>query len=56
MGDGIEKAILLANIIKDREKDRRIKLVISSDKVVIHLDDITITWPSDKKLNKDLYL
>ncbi len=52
MGDGVEKAILLANILKNRNRD--INISISKDKVAISLEGSTITWPSRKDLKGDI--
>jgi hypothetical protein len=41
-GDGLERAICLANILKNRNKHKHINIVVEKDHVVITLDERTI--------------
>ncbi|MDZ7836520.1 MAG: hypothetical protein U5N58_00515 [Actinomycetota bacterium] len=47
-GDGVEKALLLANVLINKNSDRDINIRVDKDKVVISLDGSIITWPSGK--------
>ncbi len=50
-GDGFEKAICLANILKYRNSDRSISIRVLNDYVEINFNNRTIHWPSNKGLN-----
>ena len=50
-GDGLEKAICLANILKYRNSDRSISIRVLNDYVEINFNNRTIHWPSNKGLN-----
>jgi hypothetical protein len=49
-GDGLERAICLANILKNRNPDQIIDINIEKDHVDIIINDKIITWPSCKDL------
>jgi len=55
-GDGLERAICLANILKNRNKHRHININVEKDHVVINLDERTIRWPSGKGLEGNIKL
>ncbi len=55
-GDGVEKAILLANYIYGIEKNRDINLVIDKNKVCLEHNDKQYLFTSSKKLQKELNL
>ena len=54
MGDGLERAICLANILKNRNSYKNISINVEKDNVTIILDEITIKWPSAKGLNGNI--
>ncbi len=47
-GDGFEKAICLANILKYKNNDRSINIIALNDYIEINFDNKTIRWPSNK--------
>ncbi len=49
-GDGVEKAICLADILKARHTDKELKLCIAPDRAELHLDGHTWSWASTKGL------
>lgn len=49
-GDGFEKAICLANILKYKNSDRSINIIAMDDYIEINFDNKTIRWPSNKGL------
>ncbi len=55
-GDGLERAICLVNILKDRNKYKHININVEKDNVTIILDDIIIKWPSGKGLKGNIDL
>ncbi|MGZ5548634.1 MAG: hypothetical protein ACXWFZ_11865, partial [Nitrososphaeraceae archaeon] len=55
-GDGLERVILLANILKNRNKHKQININVEKDNVTIRLDEITIIWPSFKGLKGNINL
>jgi hypothetical protein len=55
-GDGLEKAICLANILKSRNPNQNIEINVEKDYVEIITGGKTITWPSDKGLNGNIKL
>ena len=56
MGDGLERAICLANILKNRNSYKNININVEKDNVTTILDEITIKWPSAKGLNGNISL
>ena len=50
-GDGLEKAICLANILKSRNLHLQIDINIEKDHVALNINEDTITWPTQKGLN-----
>lgn len=54
-GDGIEKAFLLANIIKSRTKDAQLQLNIDSDSAAL-ISDKTYSFKSEKTIRKNINL
>jgi hypothetical protein len=55
-GDGLEKAICLTNILKNRNRYKHININVEKDNVTIELDEITIRWPSSKGLKGNINL
>lgn len=55
-GDGLEKAICLANILKNRNNNLNIDLNVEKDHVIININKKTITWPSNKGLKGNISL
>ncbi|OAA84944.1 hypothetical protein [Clostridium ljungdahlii] len=55
-GDGFEKAICLANILKYRNNSRSIRIRVLNDHVEINLNNRIINWPSNKGLNGTIKL
>jgi hypothetical protein len=55
-GDGLEKVILLANILKNRNRYKQININVEKDNATITLDEITIKWPSLKDLEGNIAL
>jgi hypothetical protein len=53
-GDGIEKAVLLANILKNRYTNMEIKIKITQNEVKLSSDKVRHTFFSSKKLTADL--
>jgi hypothetical protein len=49
-GDGLERALCLANILKNRNQHLLIDINIQNDRVSIIINEKTITWPSSKGL------
>jgi len=49
-GDGLEKAICLANILKNRNNSLFMEIIAETDHVDININGETITWPSEKGL------
>ncbi|ADK16659.1 MULTISPECIES: hypothetical protein [Clostridium] len=56
MGDGLEKAICLANILKYRNNSRSICIRVLNDHVEINFNNKIINWPSNKGLNGTIKL
>ncbi len=56
MGDGLERAICLVNILKSRNNYKHININVEKNNVTIILDKITIKWPSSKGLEGDINL
>lgn len=50
-GDGFEKAICLANILKHRNNELSINISVMNDYVEVNFDNKTIHWLSNKGLN-----
>ncbi len=50
-GDGAEKAICLANILKSRHGAASVRVEITPDFATIALGDKTVRWPSSKNLS-----
>jgi hypothetical protein len=50
-GDGFERAICLANILKYRNSDQSVTITALGDHIEIIFDNKTIRWPSNKGLN-----
>jgi hypothetical protein len=55
-GDGLERALTLATLLKHRVPDRPVTLAITPDKARIEWDDQHLDLPSQKGLTKDLTL
>ncbi|AZV58352.1 hypothetical protein [Clostridium sp. AWRP] len=55
-GDGLEKAICLANILKYRNNSRSIRIRVLNDHVEINFNNKIINWPSNKCLNGTIKL
>ncbi len=55
-GDGLEKAICLANIMKNRKRYKHIGISVEKENVTITLDEKTLKWPSTKGLEGDIDL
>ena len=53
-GDGLEKAILLANIWKKRHSDEIIRLTAHAEHIQLHLGSRTVEFESEKGLSHDL--
>jgi len=49
-GDGLEKAICLANILKNRNSSLFMEIIAETSHVDININGETITWPSEKGL------
>lgn len=49
-GDGLERAICLVSILKNRNRHMHLIINIEKDNVTIILDETTIKWPSNKGL------
>ncbi|MEI7616461.1 MAG: hypothetical protein WCJ54_07080, partial [Actinomycetota bacterium] len=49
-GDGLERAICLANILKNRNNSLFMEIIAETDHVDININGETITWPSEKGL------
>jgi hypothetical protein len=49
-GDGLERAICLADVLKNRNKYKNININVEEDHVKIVLDETVLTWPSAKGL------
>jgi len=49
-GDGAEKAVLLANIMRNKHPEAAIKIDVSPDKAVLSCDSILHEFPSTKEL------
>ena len=49
-GDGLEKAICLVNILKNRNKYKNIGISVEPNHVTVTLDELKITWPSSKNV------
>ncbi len=56
MGDGLERAICLANILKNRNPDLSMEINVEKDHVDIIIEGKTITWPSTKGLKGNIRL
>ena len=55
-GDGIEKAVLLANAILKFEGKSRINIIINNDGVILESSGNRYSFPTGKKLNKTITL
>jgi hypothetical protein len=55
-GDGLERAICLANILKSRNRSLVIDINVEKDHIVIIVAEITIKWPSNKGLKGKIRL
>ncbi|MCE5329457.1 hypothetical protein LLG07_03865 [bacterium] len=55
-GDGLERAICLANILKNRNRYKNININVEKDHVTITLDKITAVWPSCKGIEGNIKL
>jgi hypothetical protein len=49
-GDGIERALMLANILKVRDPEKTIHLDITEEHVVLTAGSVRVDWPSAKQL------
>ena len=49
-GDGLEKAVLLANIIKDREPDKPLAIEITESSAILHAGSDSISFATSKGL------
>ena len=50
-GDGIEKAVLLANVIKNRDPDSKVTITISEGVVELDSGDIAEAFETSKNLS-----
>ncbi|MGK0467017.1 hypothetical protein [Clostridium sp.] len=50
-GDGFERAICLANILKYRNSEQSVNITAQGDYIEINFNNNTIHWPSNKGLN-----
>jgi hypothetical protein len=55
-GDGIEKAILFANILISRDIDTTLRIEISEGNVNVHLNNQVFRFSTSKKLEKEIIL
>ncbi len=55
-GDGLEKAFVLANVIKKREPEQKLKLTVDNSRVKLQQDDVEYIFDSQKGLKKQLSL
>jgi hypothetical protein len=55
-GDGIEKALLLADFIIQQEKTASILIKISAERVLLTLKDMEYTFSSSKNFTKSIYI
>lgn len=55
-GDGLEKAICLVNIWKERHPGKQVQLESNGQTVRVQLDTATVTWPTAKGLTTSLSL
>jgi hypothetical protein len=55
-GDGLERAICLANILKSRNQNLTIDITVEKEHVDIIIDGAKITWPSLKGLKGNIKL
>ncbi len=53
-GDGIEKAVLLANVIKSRYPEKEVKISIEGETVELISDEISQIFQSLKTLTKEI--
>ena len=53
-GDGLERAICLGNILKNRNSYKNINIYVQKDNVTITLDERTINWLSNKGLEGNI--
>ena len=53
-GDGIERAICLANIWKARHPEEKISIQSTGHEVTVRLARLTVCWPTDKGLEAQL--
>jgi len=56
IGDGLERAICLANILNSRDPNQNMEINVEKDHVDIIIDGATITWPSVKGLQGNISL
>ncbi len=54
-GDGAEKALLLANIIRSRKPDIKIDVKVSPSQVLLKADGKEYSFSSDKQLNEQVW-
>ena len=54
MGDGLERAICLANILKSRNPNLNMEINVENDHVDIIISGKTVTWPSRKGLKGNI--
>jgi len=55
-GDGLERAICLANILKNRNPGLSMEINVEKDHVYIITGGKTVTWPSAKGLKGNIRL
>ncbi len=55
-GDGIEKALLLANFIHRKDNSTRLSLLIENESVILSLPDKTFRFISTKGLKKSIFV
>ncbi|MDD5658959.1 MAG: hypothetical protein PHR39_02975 [Actinomycetota bacterium] len=55
-GDGLERAICLVNILKNRNRYKDIDINIENDNATVTLDHIKVIWPSRKGIQGNIKL
>ncbi len=55
-GDGLERALCLANIWKARHPEETIRMVSRGGEILVHLGAVQANWPTSKGLEKELVL
>ena len=53
-GDGLERAICLANIWKARHREEKISIQSTGGEVTVNLARLTVRWPTSKRLDAQL--